>query len=92
MKNSFLLNKYLKNYAVDETWPLIANDTDHISQVVVIPAYAEREMLFSTLASLARNTPAALASSLVICVVNNQMNSPEEVKKNNYRQWSAWKY
>lgn len=83
MKNSFLLNKYLKNYAVDETWPLIANDTDHISQVVVIPAYAEREMLFSTLASLARNTPAALASSLVICVVNNQMNSPEEVKKNN---------
>jgi hypothetical protein len=83
MKKSLLLNKYLKNYSVGETWQLIANDTDHISQVVVIPAYAEREMLFSTLASLARNTPAVLASCLVICVVNNQMNSPDEVKKNN---------
>lgn len=83
MKNSSLLDKYLKNYSVGETWRLNANDTDHISQVVVIPAYAEREMLFSTLASLARNTPADLASSLVICVVNNQMHSPNEVKKNN---------
>lgn len=83
MKKSSLLDKYLKNYSVGETWRLIADDTDHISQVVVIPAYAEREMLFSTLASLAQNTPAALASSLVICVVNNQMSSPDEVKRNN---------
>ena len=52
MKRNSLINTYLQNYSVGEKWELIANDTDNISQVVVIPAYAEKEMLFSALASL----------------------------------------
>lgn len=62
---------------------MIAGDTANISQVVVIPAYAEKNMLFSTLTSLARNTPSSLDYSLVICVINNKKDSPDEVKKNN---------
>ena len=57
MKKSSLTDIYLQNYAVGENWELIANDTDNISNVVVIPAYAERDMLFFTLASLAQNRP-----------------------------------
>ena len=55
MKRNSLIDTYLQNYSVGEKWELTANDTDNISQVVVIPAYAEKEMLFSTLASLAQN-------------------------------------
>jgi len=43
-----------------------------ISQVAVIPALAEKRYLFSTLASLARNTPEELGQTLVICVINNR--------------------
>ncbi len=39
---------------------------------VVIPALAEKEYLFSTLASLARNDPGELERTLVICVINNR--------------------
>lgn len=83
MKKESLTDDYLRNYSAGEKWALIANETDNISQVVVIPALAEREMLFSTLASLARNHPASLEHSFVICVVNNKDNSPIAVKENN---------
>jgi glycosyltransferase involved in cell wall biosynthesis len=76
-------NQYLQNYSVAESWKLIAGDTQNISQVIVIPAYDEKNMLFSTLASLAQNSPSSLDYSFVICVINNKKNSPEEVKKNN---------
>jgi glycosyltransferase involved in cell wall biosynthesis len=76
-------NKYEQNYSAAKRWKLIAGDTEHISQVVVIPAYDEKIMLFSTLASLARNQPSSLDYSFVLCVINNKKNSPDEVKKNN---------
>lgn len=83
MKKDSLTEDYLRNYSAGDKWTLIANDTEGISQVVVIPALAEREMLFSTLASLARNYPASLENSFVLCVVNNKDNSPAAVKENN---------
>lgn len=83
MKKSSLFDDYLQNYSVGEKWELIANDVDNISQVVVIPAYAEREMLFSTLASLANNPRSSLENSLIICVINNKDNSPASVIENN---------
>ena len=78
-----LFNQYQKNYSVAENWKLVARDTEDISQVIVIPAYAEKNMLFSTLASLARNEQSSLDYSFVLCVINNKKNSPDEVKKNN---------
>jgi hypothetical protein len=83
MKKSSLIDDYLRKYSVGEKWELIANDVDSISQVVVIPAYAEREMLFSTLASLANNPPSSLEGSLIICVINNKDDSPVAVIENN---------
>jgi glycosyltransferase involved in cell wall biosynthesis len=83
MRKKSLIDIYLRNYSVGENWKLIANDTNNISQVVVIPAYAEKEMLFSTLASLAQNAPSSLAYSFILCVINNKDNSPFAAIENN---------
>ena len=83
MKKSSLTDIYLQNYSVGEKWELIANDTENISQVIVIPAYAEKEMLFSTLASLAKNQPSSLEHSFIMCVVNNKENSLAGFIENN---------
>ena len=83
MKKNSLIDTYLQYYSTGERWNLIANDTENISQVVVIPAYAEREMLFSTLASLAHNPSSSLDYSFILCVINNKDNSPPDAIKNN---------
>ena len=83
MKKPSLIDTYLQNYSIGERWNLIANDTENISQVVVIPAYTEREMLFSTLASIAQNPPSSLEYSFILCVINNKDNSPPAAIKNN---------
>jgi len=83
MKNKSLIDTYLRKYSVGEKWELIANDTENISQIVVIPAYAEREMLFSTLASIAQNPSSSLEYSFILCVINNKDNSNPEAIKNN---------
>jgi glycosyltransferase involved in cell wall biosynthesis len=85
MKKKSLIDTYLQNYSVGEKWELTANNTDNISQVVVIPAYAEKDMLFSTLASLAENSPPSLEHSFLMCVVNNADNDTPDVKENNLR-------
>ncbi len=83
MNKPFLIDTYLQNYSTAGKWNLIANDTENISQVVVIPAYAEREMLFSTLASIAQNETSSLESSFILCVINNKSNSPPAAVTNN---------
>jgi hypothetical protein len=83
MKKKSLIDDYLQKYSAGEKWKLIANDTADISQVVVIPAYAEKEMIFHTLASLAQNPPSALDYSFILCVINNKDHSPFLVKENN---------
>jgi glycosyltransferase involved in cell wall biosynthesis len=83
MKKLSLIDNYLQHYSTGEKWNLIANDTENISQVVIIPAYAEREMLFHTLASIAQNPPSSLDYSFVLCVINNKDNSSFSVIKNN---------
>ncbi|MGD0169874.1 MAG: hypothetical protein ABSE54_09135, partial [Smithella sp.] len=83
MKRNSLIDTYLQNYSVGEKWELTANDTDNISQVVVIPAYAEKEMLFSTLASLAQNPTSSLEYSFIMCVINNRDDSPPAAKEDN---------
>jgi hypothetical protein len=83
MNRPTLYNKYLTKYGADEKWFLQTGSCDHISQIVVIPAYAEKEFLFSTLASLAYNDPSSLEDSLILCVINNKNSAPAEVKENN---------
>jgi hypothetical protein len=78
-----IFEQYRQKYAVADTWQLISNNVENISQVVVIPAYAERDMLFSTLASLAQNPQSSLDYSLILCVINNKKNSPPAIKINN---------
>jgi hypothetical protein len=85
MKRKSLIDTYLQKYSAGEKWQLKANETDDISQVVVIPAYAEKDSLFSTLVSLAENPPSALENSLIMCVVNNSDNDSFDVKENNLR-------
>lgn len=85
MRKKSLINNYLHKYSVAEKWQLTTNGIDNISQVVVIPAYAEKEWLFSTLASIAENQPSSLDYSFVLCVVNNKENSPSEDIENNFR-------
>ncbi len=83
MKKSSLINDYLQKYSACNPWELIARDIENIAQVVVIPAYAEKELLFHTLASLAKNSPSSLEYSLILCVVNNKADSPFDAKENN---------
>lgn len=83
MKKNSSIDNYLRKYSVGERWQLIADNTDNIFQVVVIPAYAERETLFYTLASLAQNMPSSLEHSFIICVINNRDNSPQTEVENN---------
>ncbi len=83
MNKPSLLENYLEKYSAGTSWNLVAGNIDNISQVVVIPAYAEKEMLFSTLTTLAQNHPSSLKYSLVLCVVNNKSDSPSEQVSNN---------
>lgn len=62
---------YLKKYALDGR-PLISGELGGIDQVVALPALAEKDHLFSTLATLSRNNKADIRRTLVICAVNNR--------------------
>ena len=83
MNKLSLLEDYLEKYSAGTNWNLVAGNIENISQVVVIPAYAEKEMLFSTLASLAKNHPLSLEYSLVLCVINNKNDTPSDQVSNN---------
>ena len=83
MKKDSLLHDYFKKYAAGPPWTLQAGSLEGIDQVVVIPAYAEKEHLFTTLASLATNSDESLRKTLVICVVNNKEHAPASDKDNN---------
>lgn len=83
MKKDSLLKKYLERYAAGAPWQIQSGNLDNIDQVIVIPAYAEKELLFATLASLAANPDASLETSLILCVINNKADAPSCDKENN---------
>ncbi|MFA5181490.1 MAG: hypothetical protein WC405_09245 [Syntrophales bacterium] len=66
------LDKYLHRYSDYESHPLYGGGMTDLDQIVVIPALAEKEALFHTLAGLARNGDDELMRTLVICVINNR--------------------
>jgi hypothetical protein len=91
MNKQSLIFDYLKLYAADKKWQLTRGDQDDFSSAVVIPVYAEKESIFSTLSSIAHNRASFLRDSLVICVLNNKMSSPAEDKNNNLQTKSIIK-
>src|SRR5271157_3672919 len=83
MKKPSSIDHYINNSTVSEKWKIITDNKKNISQIVVIPAYAEKEMLFSTLASLAQNPTSSLEYSFIMCVINNRDDSPPAAKEDN---------
>ncbi|MDP2854104.1 MAG: hypothetical protein Q8O28_07635 [Smithellaceae bacterium] len=83
MKKASLLNDYLNRYAVGLHWRLQAGNLENIEQVVVIPAYAEKDLLFATLASIAANGDSFLEKALILFVINNKAAAPAADKENN---------
>ncbi|KFN37983.1 hypothetical protein KN63_06770, partial [Smithella sp. F21] len=83
MKKASLPDDYLNRYAAGAPWTLKAGNLENIGQVVVIPAYAEKEHLFATLASVAANPDSSLEKTLIICVINNKAEATDADKENN---------
>lgn len=65
------ISRYVEKYACD-AWPLVSGPLAGVDQVVAMPALAERDCIFSTLAALSRNHAGEIRRTLVICVVNNR--------------------
>ncbi len=80
--------EYLLKRAGLETRPLVSGSCENVDQVVVIPSLAEKENLFKTLDSLARNPLDDLQRTLVICVVNNRASHPFPDIENNSKTLS----
>ncbi len=63
--------KYLSRYSNIDGRKIVARSLEGVKHAVVIPVLQERDNLFKTLASLARNPAADLQQTMVVCVVNN---------------------
>jgi len=65
------VDKYLQRYSNLDGRAILSRSLSGVENAVVIPVLQERNSLFKTLASLAKNPPADLRRTVVICVVNN---------------------
>ena len=74
---------YLKKRGITGLWKIAPKPNRNFDQAVVIPAYGESEYLPKTLASLNENTSSLLKNTLVVMVINNAENSPEEIFRDN---------
>ena len=81
--NSPQLEKYLKTRAVSGPWRIEGCTGGRFAGAVVIPALAEGERLFKTLASLATNPPDILDRFLVLVAINQRTDTPLEDKEDN---------
>jgi hypothetical protein len=65
------VDKYLQRYSNLDGRAIVSSSLSGVENAVVIPVLQERNSLFKTLASLAKNPSADLKRTVVICVVNN---------------------
>ncbi len=77
--------KYLQARAIQGPWRIDGCAETGFSGAVVIPALAEEEQLFATLASLAANPPDLLARFLALVVVNHRQDAAPSDRDNNRR-------
>ena len=83
------VKKYLSRKGSDGRWQLDGCTGRDFRGAVVIPSLAEECSLFATLESLARNPAHLLERFLVVVVVNNRAESPDDEKVDNLAtlQW-----
>lgn len=82
------IGKYISRHSVHGHWPLHGSYVAQpVDIVVVIPALAEYDHIFNTLAALCCNSPEVLAKTAVIVVVNNGpvSSTPGEILEDNRR-------
>lgn len=78
-------DKYLSRYAILKNRPVFVRSSKNIENAVAIPVLQEKDTLFETLASLAKNPAGDLEKTIVICVVNNHsaaVAKREEISEN----------
>jgi glycosyltransferase involved in cell wall biosynthesis len=66
------ISRYLESQGTRGLWKMSGNERRDFRGAVVIPALAERNSLFLTLDSLARNPRELLSQFLIVIVVNNR--------------------
>ena len=77
------IQSYLKKRGITGPWKITPKPKRKFDQAVIIPAYGESEYLPKTLASINENNPTLLKNTLVVVVINNAENSPEEICRDN---------
>ena len=77
------IQSYLKKRGVNGPWEIALELSRKFNYAVVIPAYGEPEYLPTTLLSINENNPSLLKNTLVVVVINNAENSPEEICREN---------
>ena len=77
------VRQYLDSRPLPRPWEIAGVEGNHYAGAVVIPALAENDCLFATLASLDRNPPDSLSRFLVVVVVNNRQDCPAADRENN---------
>ncbi len=81
--------KYLRTRASTSPWQLESCARADFKATIVIPALAEHNSLFKTLATLSQNPPALLAQTLIVIVVNNRVAASLAQKSDN-QQLLSW--
>lgn len=74
---------YLASRGLARPWKITGPPPGDYQGAIVIPALAERETLFATLDSLARNPAEILSSFFVLVVINHGRDAPRSDKQNN---------
>lgn len=85
MSRSRSVQRYLDGWAEKPLHPLLTGAPGGLSRAVVIPALAERDSLFATLADLARQPGPERSGTLVLVVVNNRrppLEDPADIRNN----------
>lgn len=85
MSRPVAVHSYLQKRAVRGPWRIEGHPPRDCRGAVVIPALAESERLFATLASLQANPPELLERFLVLVVVNHRQDAAAGDKADNHR-------
>ncbi len=83
IKNESRVKQYLASRAAGGPWEISCPGNQRFAGAVVIPSLAERDLLFSTLQSLARNPEDILSRFLILVVVNHRQDTSLSEKQDN---------
>ncbi|MFA5515257.1 MAG: hypothetical protein WDA20_03135 [Desulfuromonadales bacterium] len=80
-----VIEKYLRQRGISGPWRLTGESRRSFSGAVIVPAFAEEETLFATLADLATQPAEIRHRYLVVVVVNHPAGAAVEAQKENLR-------